>query len=190
MSEESAIDHPKPPKRIRHRTPNVRCSRAQCRAFAMHGSTVCKAHGGMAPQMRRKAERNLLAAKLSKLMPDRFQPCDDPLEALALLAGEVVAWKDLLHSKVQELSELSDFDFAGVEHARAIVELYERAMDRATATLSVIAKLKLDERLVRLSERQTEIVVLAVEKTLADLELTQEQQGRGRVLAAKHLRVV
>lgn len=171
------------------RNPNIRCAAEQCRAWAMHGTTVCKAHGGRAPQVRRKAEQRMLAAKIVKLLPDRFEPCDEPLDALAQLAGEVLAWKEVLHTKVQELGELAGTDFAGVERARAVVELYERAMDRATATLATIAKLNLDERLVRLSERQSEIVVKAIELTLADLGLTDAQQTQGRVIVAKHLRV-
>lgn len=51
-----------------------------CRAYPVHGATVCRAHGGAAPQVRAKAEQRILAAadpaaaKLVQLMGDKRVP--------------------------------------------------------------------------------------------------------------------
>jgi hypothetical protein len=47
----------------------------------------------------------------------------DPIEALACLVGEVLAWRDLLRDRVAELQTLASADLAGGKRTRATVEL-------------------------------------------------------------------
>ena len=78
------------------------------------------------------------------------------LEALAQLAGEVVALKDFLSRMVASLEALSYDGGAKVgEQAKVEMLLYERALDRAERVLATIARLNVDERLVRLEGRPT-----------------------------------
>src|ERR1035441_6037736 len=66
-----------------------------CEAYAINGSTVCWAHGGQLPRIRAKAAANVAEGKaLATLARLDVQPVADPLEQLALLAGQVLAWRD------------------------------------------------------------------------------------------------
>ncbi|MGH2843876.1 MAG: hypothetical protein ACRDKL_09860 [Solirubrobacteraceae bacterium] len=116
-----------------------------------------------------------------------WQPCGDPLQALYLLMGEVTAWKTILADQVRLLTSLSTRDSFGVERVKPTVELFERAQDRAGRLLTQVARLDLDSRLVAISEKQANIMIGAVERMLAALELPLEQQERGRLLTAQFL---
>lgn len=87
----------------------------------------------------------------------KITPVEDPLTALKELAGEVIAWKQAMQDKVKELEHLR-YRGEHAEQIRAEVVLYERAIDRCVSTLSVIAKLNIDERLAAITERQAEML--------------------------------
>ena len=55
-------------KKRRRLVPSIRCTATNrwgepCKAWAMKGSVVCSKHGGMAPQVRRKAQERILMAQ-------------------------------------------------------------------------------------------------------------------------------
>jgi hypothetical protein len=127
--------------------------RQPCEAFAMDGAVVCSAHGGRAPQVKAAARRRGLerqaAAELARL---DVQPLDDPLSELALLAGQVVAWKDAMAGLVNQLAGLRYEGDGSGEQLRAEVALLERAFDRCERVLTAMARLNIDERLTEISE--------------------------------------
>ena len=49
---------------------------------------------------------------------------------------------------------------------RAVVAAYERALDRATKVLSILARLDLDERLMRIRGAQADTLFSAIESAL------------------------
>lgn len=79
---------------------------------------------------------------------------------------------------------------AGTEQLRAEVALFERALDRCIAVLGMIAKLDIDSRFVRISERQADVVVRALEAGLAAAGVDGEQVQRARHAVARELRIV
>ncbi|WP_327724430.1 hypothetical protein [Streptomyces europaeiscabiei] len=115
----------------------------------------------------------------------------DPLEALLKLAGQVLAWQSATAALVNGLEDGIRYRGAnGAEQLRAEISLYERAMDRAVAVLSAIARLNIDERLVAVTEKQADAMVNAINAALEAAGVDAEQAERARRAAARHLRSV
>jgi hypothetical protein len=125
-----------------------------CHTHRVKGQKRCRMHGGTSTRAKEKAHRDRVEADMRDLvaMMD-MGPIHDPLTALKELAGEVVAWKDAMRTKVGELDTLS-YEGEYGETAKAVVQLFERAMDRATDVLTKIARLNIDERLAAVTESQ------------------------------------
>lgn len=118
-------------------------------------------------------------------------PVDDPLTVLASITGEVVAWKDAMAEQVNALTSLR-YESAGEgggEQLRSEVALFERALDRCEKFLTAMAKLNIDERLTRVTEKQVELVAEALHATLAELGMDRGQQQQAREKMARHLRL-
>lgn len=131
-----------------------RCGNAPC-----PGQKVCTKHGGASPQAQQAAARRIAEEQAREAMEKLgWQPVDDPLSALAELAGEIIAWKDLLRGKVEELQGAFRYETEFNEAIRGEVQLFERALDRAVHVLAVIAKLNIDERLAAITERQARML--------------------------------
>lgn len=156
------------------RRPRVPCSATTsagkpCRKFAIVGGTVCATHGGSAPQVKAAAARRIAQAKAAASLAEvDVTPIDDPVAELVAVAEEARAWQRHLADQVAELGGLTMFTEHG-EQARAAVQLYERAMDRVAKFLEVWVRLGMDERVVRIQERQVALVARAVEDTFAEL---------------------
>ena len=158
-----------------------------CRLVPMVGQVRCRMHGGASPQARRAAEVRVTEAKVAAIVGELVaEPCADPLQALAQLAGEVLAWRDVLRREVARLTDLASVDEFGVERARASVELYGSALDRASRLLVAIAKLDLDARLVRVTEAQGALVAAALQRALERLGLYRDDV---RIALADELRL-
>lgn len=147
----------------------------------------CKLHGGSAPSGRIAAAEQQARAQLARL---DVPPVDNALTALAAIAGEVVAWKDMLAGKVNALSSLRYEGVGAGEQLRAEVALWERALDRCGKFLVDMAKLDIDERLARVTEQQAEQISAALTAVLAEMGLSQDQQRAARAGVARHLRAV
>lgn len=166
----------------------------RCRQVVMKGQTVCISHGGKAPQNLKAAERRVAEADLQQKLTKQLakldvDPIGDPLTALSQLAGQVVAFKDALADRVNTLSEIRYQGAAG-EQVRAEITLYERAMDRANTVLGNIARLNIDERLARVTEKQAETVIAAIEAALLHAGITGERATEAKRVAARKLRSV
>lgn len=166
-------------------------SQKRCKRAAILGGTVCSIHGGKSPRaVAAAAERVLdgqVRAELARLETD---PVEDPLRELQRLAGQVLAWKDALGHRVNELTSIRYTSETGGEQLRAEVALFERAMDRCATVLTAMARLNIDERLARITERQIEVCYGALVAALGGIGLTVEQQREARALFARHLRAV
>ncbi|MFJ6540505.1 hypothetical protein ACIQMP_07655 [Streptomyces sp. NPDC091385] len=167
----------------------------RCKAWALKGQTVCRVHGGSAPQNLAAAERRVAEERLEEetrraLAVLDVPPVDNPLTALALLAGQVTAWKDALAERVNELNRIRFTDEKGAEQLRSEVALYERAMDRCVNVLGTIGRLRIDERLAAISEQQAAKVIGAIEAALAHAGITGEAASAAKAVAARRLRAV
>lgn len=160
----------------------------QCGRDPMAGQKVCYSHGGAAKQNRaagavRVAEEKV-SRKLGKLV---IVPVDNPLEELRMLAGEAAAWKRLCAEHVAELERLR-YSTDGGEQIRGEIQLFERALDRCNAILLGIAKLNLDERIVRVSEAHVSAILNTFRAGMRDAKVGPEQERQVILAVAGYLR--
>lgn len=112
------------------------------------------------------------------------------LDALQRLAGRALALEETIGEMVNNLRSLRYESEGGGEQLRSEVAVLERAMDRAGRLLVDIAKLNIEERLARVTERQAEMTMDALAAAMGELGMSGEQQRQARVLVARHLRAV
>lgn len=142
-----------------------------CQRIPPPGSPVCASHGGKAPQTRRRAAERVAEQKALKLMnaySPASPPLGNPVAELLQVAGEIKAFKDFLAGRVADMraEEWRYTDDKGGEQLRAEIVVYERALDRTAKILLDLAKLGLEERLVRISEQQGAIVAQIIRASL------------------------
>lgn len=161
-----------------------------CTNPPMSGGERCRMHGGASPQAKTAAVRRQVEGEARALLAELgVTPVDDPLAALLRLGGQVLAWQEATAALVNQLDHIRYQGGSG-EQLRAEVQLYERAMDRAASVLSAIARLRIDERLAEVTQRQAEAVIGAIEAGLTAAGVTGEQMLEARRVAARHLRSV
>lgn len=157
------------------------------------GEGPCKLHGGTLPNVARAARLRLAEREARELfgqLAPEIVAVDNPLAAYAQLAGEVIAWKDLLAELLGELRTVGyEHEKAG-EQVRAIVQVYERALDRCNAVLGSYARLRIDERLAEITEKQKLTVIRAIEAGLDEAGVSDEKRADARRRVARHLRIV
>ncbi|MEV5944231.1 hypothetical protein [Streptomyces sp. NPDC051994] len=118
-------------------------------------------------------------------------PVDNPLRALAELAGEMTVFKDALAGLVRKL-DVDEIRYKGGagEQIRAEVILYERALERTGQLLVNVARLNIDDRLAAIEEKQADAVIAAIEAALASVGVRGADAIAAKKVAARHLRAV
>jgi hypothetical protein len=156
------------------------------------GTGRCRLHGGNTPGQRVKAVREIAEREVRAVLAELdVQPVEDPLTALAELAGQAVAWQKAIADIVNRLGGDVRYEGrAGAEQLRAEVGLYERAMDRTNTVLSTIARLDIDGRLARIEEAKAQVLMDAVQAGLAAIGVTGEQAATVKQVMARKLRAV
>ena len=122
-----------------------------CTQPARKDLSVCRMHGGNAPTQRRRAEAIQTLRKLR--VPITPEVLANPLEALRNQTVKLAELQGAFEVKAKELIEADAevyTDANGTEQIRKRVELYERALDRTNKALEGLAKLNIDERLMRI----------------------------------------
>lgn len=114
-------------------------------------------------------------------------PMVDPFSALQQLAGEALELKRYCADRLATLEQLRYEGHAG-EQLRAEVGLFERAIDRAQKFALDLAKLNLEDRLVRVTEQQGRMLAQAVEAALQAVGLEDRLNLRAEI--AQQLRLV
>lgn len=167
----------------------------RCRRAAIRGGSVCPVHGGRAPQVVAAARRRREAAEVEEEVRDllaftSFDGVRDPLEALARLADESLAFKEALGAKVNALGGQIRYKASGTgtEQVRGEVVAYERSMDRAYKILDSLAKSGFEERRTRLSELQATQLVGVLQRIFNRLDLTPEQRALIPTVVPQELR--
>lgn len=164
----------------------------RCKQYAREGATVCRYHGGNARQVRRKAAERAAETDLRQVLARLdVAPVDDPLTEMSRLAGQVVAFKDKCAELVNQLEDRIRYeDVKGSEQMRSEVALWERALDRCNTVLGTMARLKIDERLAAISEKQADAILAAIDAALDAVNVPRDLRPDARKAAARHLRVV
>jgi hypothetical protein len=157
------------------------------------GEGSCKLHGGCTPTGSKGAKLRLLEREarelFGKIAPE-VAPVDNPLAAYAELAARVLAWMQLMDSLLEGLRDVGySSEYAG-EQVYAVVQLYERAMDRANTVLGSYARLRIDERLAQITERQKMTVIRAIDAALDEIGIAPEARQSARQEVARQLRLV
>lgn len=165
-----------------------------CRNPPVTGATVCRMHGGSAPQVKRAGQRRLAESKARRALDDiGIREVANPLAELRALTGEVIAWKDALANHVAALDDrYRHTDDKGAEQLRAEVALYERAMDRAAKLLETWARLGLDSMLadmeVRVRQSQVDALAAGLDAYRAAAGVSDEAHRAGLDALANALR--
>lgn len=162
---------------------------APCRRWPTRGTSVCRSHGAGAPQViaagAARVEELRQRTVLAKYDPT---PVDDPLTALAELAGKARAWLDNAEHHVGKLEEMDTWSESAGEQVKAIITVFERSMETTRKVLVDMAKLDLENRIAAVLTSRAESV-----KQLVDLLVefvTEDRQAEARNAAVRHLRVV
>jgi hypothetical protein len=151
----------------------------------------CSAHGGKSKGVAAKQARARLEEAARRLLvPSDVLTNVDPISRLLELAAEADAFRGAVAALVNDLNERIRYRTDGGEQLRAEVVVYERALDRAARLYLDLCKLNLDERLMRIREREAAAMLTALEGGLADAGLTDEQQKAVKGATARHLRAV
>lgn len=101
----------------------------------------------------------------------------------------MLAWKDEMGEMVNRLDEIRYEDEHGGEQLRSEVALFEWAMDRCERVLVAMARLNIDERIVKITERQASVLNEVLIGALYDLGLDRHSEEVRRVMA-RRLRLV
>lgn len=174
-------------------TAKSKTTQERCLKAAAFGTNVCQIHGARAPQTKAKAQRAAVEEKARKTfgrLADHSTPVADPLTALGQLAGHVTAWMEFLSGQVADLEELRFEDVKGSEQIDGRVQLFRQALVDCNQVLGTYARLGIDDRLARISERQAETVLKAIEVALEAVGVPSERRPNARRAAARHLRSV
>ena len=154
----------------------------QCKARAIEGGKVCRAHGGANPAAIAKAQERLLEAKIAgELAQVTIEPVTNPIGHLAELGGEVLAWLELCRRNLEHLRAWEYADLKESMDVRPLIAVYERALDRAVVTMERMARLGLDAETLRRqlkleAERPSREQAEAFARVLRHVDLTPEQQ--------------
>lgn len=165
----------------------------RCGNKASKGLEVCYMHGARAPQAKAAAQRRIDAEKAEKaakrFLRDHDVPViDDPIRALTELTAEASAFYGFVRDHVANLDVEQWIGSEGAlsEH----VKLMERAQARAQAFLADWVRLGLEERLVRLSERQAEAIGRVIDGVLNALGMDEETLTKAKAELPRQLRLV
>lgn len=147
----------------------------------------CKLHGGSTPHQVAGAvvvlEDRRARSILARL--EQPEPIDHPVLELLKLAAEASEFQRILRERLNELHSLETTDTLGTERERAVVVLYERALDRNARLLTDMAKLGLQERALRVNEETAGRVMQALVEALRRAGL-----GQHEIAVRQHLKDV
>lgn len=119
----------------------------------------------------------------------RYTEIDNPYAELYKLAGQTVAWKDALAEKIAELTE-AGYEGRNGEEIKADVQLFTAAIVETRQVLTAIAKLDVEERMVKIAEAQAIMIAETLSRVLDSLGLSHATQLQARSAVAERLRIV
>lgn len=164
----------------------VRSTGEQCKKFPIKYATQCASHGN-APQIRAAAKRREIeAGAMVALSKANIAPLDDPLQALLDLGAEMIAFKDLLGTQVEQLNaaDLTHVDRQGQQFIAAIANSFSQAMKDAGQLLVQINKLDLLTRRTNIAAAEAGMLVEALKRAVYCPEANIRYEQGEAILAA------
>lgn len=180
--------------------PKDRCtahnqSGSQCKNPAVPGATVCRFHGGAAPQVKAAAQRRLaladahLAAETLGLLVD-VSPEQALLDEVQRCAGMVAFYQRqvelLAEVNVEKLVPKGPFG----QYRSEWVKLFNEERDRLTHTSAAAIRAGIEERRVQLAEQQGQLVAAVIRRILTRLNLTDDQASLVATVVPEELRAL
>lgn len=157
----------------------------RCKNNALPGVDFCIHHGGEDARSLERTKRALIEAQIGKeLVRAGWQPVTDPIGEYAKTAGEIIAFKEVCRDQINHLQgSWVGEDQVENEYVRALVQLYERSLDRSQKVLNDMLRIGLDAAALghaaaRPSQEQAAAFGRVLDGLLQGLELTPEQQQR------------
>lgn len=155
-----------------------------CQQHPIRGGTRCRMHGGATPRALVAANRRVLETRIQGELEARgWDPVTDPVAAYADLVGETWAFKELAREKITELRAWTTTNvITGTDEAAAILQVYERSLDRAQRSLADMLRIGLTaEHLRQARERptldQAQAFQRVLDQLLEQLQLTDTQRA-------------
>jgi hypothetical protein len=163
-----------------------------CKNPPIEGGTVCRMHGGGAPQVKAAAARRLGEASADKEFQQKYfirrREVTNPLDALQEIAGDTLAIKDVIQARVAELTSIRYQSAEGSEQIRGELQVYMGLLKDAHRALNDICKLALDEKRVQIQAAQVRVINGAVLAGLKDAGFKPDEITRARNAIANRLR--
>lgn len=173
-----------------------------CRQIAKAGTEppCCRAHGAAAgswpsQQAAGRVVQNKATERMAQLLNEHAEvlanaeAVADPLAELLQLAGELLAFKEILRARISLLKP-NEWRYSGKaigEQVRAEIILYERAMERLATILQKIARLNIEQRLAAIDEQ----VAAHIERALdLGMEAAGGDRVKGRAAMQTYLRSI
>ncbi|MFJ9903935.1 hypothetical protein ACIRVK_13690 [Streptomyces sp. NPDC101152] len=154
------------------------------------GEGRCRLHGGATRTQSSGAVRALARREAADAVRRLgFEPVENPYRELQRLAGELVAVKDWLRGGVERL-EAVRYQGGSGEQIRGELSAYQAALRDTASVLATMARLRIDERLVELSEAQARLVVAAFTAGLRAAGISGDQAILARREVARQLRLL
>jgi hypothetical protein len=169
----------------------------QCGKNAVRGLDRCQYHGAGHPAAREMGERvmrdRVEQHRLKQLIKQHGlseEEALNPLLQLQKLGIETLAVKQFFLEEMAKLEGMVYDDRLGIEQVRQMVQLYERAADRANRLLVDMARLDIDNRLAKITERQGDIIATILEKVLSRLNLQDEVREAAKGYLTEEFRML
>lgn len=120
-------------------------------------------HGGTAPQVKAKADRDAAdadaAAAVRRILDDPdAAPVTDPIDRLARLAGRIEHAADAIGERVSALTAVGIVTAAGGEQLRAEVVLWEKLLGHLHGALNSLIRAGYMERQQAAAEQQAHLL--------------------------------
>lgn len=172
-------------------------SGAPCKHRPMLGSNVCQTHGGMAPQVKAAATRRLEEARarasiqviLAQEMPDI--EVVDPLRHLLEVIWVTALTERWLRAEIEDATKLVDYGVGGMrQEEHPLWSMWSKERDRLAKLSAAALAANVEDRQVRVLERQAEVIASVLRRIFDDprLGLTAEQRTTVTVVAGEALR--
>jgi hypothetical protein len=195
---------PPPPADEQRCTATNKESGERCRRKHITGGKVCRSHGGNAKQNRaaagqRTADKKARALVATYGLPIDIAPDQAILDEVHRTAGHVAWLERQVHAltegelvwgitRVKEGGE----DRGTTEEAvpNALLRLYNEERDRLVRVCTAALKAGIEERRVKLAERDGALIAEVIRAILDDLKLTSKQWALVSTVVPQHLRAL